>query len=124
MLAVLPMLGFISLVLLIVVALGVVGGWVGAAIALGLVVMGLLGGARYVQQAGRTSASRQRLGGDGQGKDEDSSLTDEAQPMPVDLPLGSPARRELIHRRTRRATGRTQVSRDGRGVPWRRVVRR
>lgn len=99
MAAVLPVVGFVSLVLLVVVALAPIGGWVGFAIALALLALGIVGAVRYVLRLASSGDSPVL----GQGRTADtsaeSSPSEDARELePSDLPLGAPARREVVRR--------------------------
>ncbi|HUN77556.1 MAG TPA: hypothetical protein VMU32_01410 [Solirubrobacteraceae bacterium] len=97
------MMGFTSLVLLVILAIAVIGGWVGLAIALVLLATGILGGARYIERITWTRDSPDLLRGGPWSMHEDLSITQDTPALePWDLPQGSPTRHELAARRRAR----------------------
>lgn len=101
--AVMPALGMIFLVL-VIIGLIAYGGWPAFGLALALLVLGVFGVLRYVQRVAWTASSGVQLDRGATGMIDDLSVTDEVyeEPATVDLPPGSPARRELVRRGARR----------------------
>ncbi|MCW3020132.1 MAG: hypothetical protein JWN10_2440 [Solirubrobacterales bacterium] len=89
----------------VIVVLLAIGGWVGFAVAIALMLIGVLALTRYVQRISwtRRSPREQRRGLTGM--DDDLSHSDEAHETlsPVDLPHDNPARQELEERLSRRS---------------------
>jgi len=108
MVTVLPVVGFVSVVLLVVVALAPVGGWLGFTIALVLLAVGIVVAVRYMLRIASSGGSPARGWGRPAGTTAAESSPDEdtRELEPSDLPLGAPARHEVIRRRPRPRQGR------------------
>jgi hypothetical protein len=112
----LPIFGFVLLVLLVVVALGVVGGWLGLAFGLVILLLGIVAGIGFSQRAGRKLGSPPRLMSDrpdlAGSAGESASAAEELRPLaPYDLPPGAPARRGVMRRKP--AVGAVRPRRPG-----------
>jgi len=99
----LPAGAFVVLVL-VIVGLVLFGGWVAFGFAVALMVLGVFALTRFVQRLMRTPSSELDAGLSGMHRD--LSITPEAHEdlSPHDIPLDSPAHRELEHR-LRRSPG-------------------
>jgi len=96
--AVLPAATMFAFVIAIVVlALALLGGWVGFAIAVALMIAGVLIMSRYVERVAWTRRTPQRVREGMAGAERDLALTDEAHDeiSVHDLPLDHPAHHEL-----------------------------
>jgi len=96
--AVAPFVGlFLLAIAIVLLALGLLGGWWGFGIAVALMIVGVLVLSRFVQRIAWTRKSPARLRQGLSGMNEDLSVTDDAHEeiSAHDLPLDNPAHREL-----------------------------
>lgn len=94
------LLGGLIMVALVIIPLALLGGWVGLAIAVTMMIGGIFALIRYVQRIAWTRSSPKHLRRGLAGMNHDLAITDEAheEPSPADVPRDSPAHRELLHR--------------------------
>lgn len=104
------------MVSLVIAPLVLLGGWGGLAIAVTVMIGGLVVLTRYVQRVAWTRGSPRNLRRGREGMEDDPAATDDAhdQLSPNDVPLDSPGRRELLHRLHEAEVG---GSRDRRPAP-------
>ena len=88
------------MVAIVIIPLVLLGGWAGLAIAVALMVGGILVLTRYIQRIAWTRSSPQNLRRGLAGMNDDLATTDEPHEelSPADVPLDNPAHRELLHR--------------------------
>ena len=88
---------FMLAVTIVVIGLGLIGGWVGFAIAVALTIFGVLLLSRYVQRIAWTSKSPERLRRGLAGMNEDFANSDDVhdEPSAHDIPPDNPLHREL-----------------------------
>jgi hypothetical protein len=98
------LLGALIMVAIVIIPLVLVGGWVGVAIAVTLMIGGIFVLTRYVQRIAWTRKSPRNLRRGLAGMNDDLAITDaeHAQLSPHDIPLDNPGHRELLHRQARR----------------------
>lgn len=93
-----PFLGlFLLAIAIVLLALGLLGGWWGFGIAIALMIVGVLALSRFVQRIAWTRKSPASLRQGFSGMNEDLSVTDDVHEeiSAHDLPLDNPAHREL-----------------------------
>jgi hypothetical protein len=90
----------LTLVGLIILALGVLGGWVGFAIALVLMILGVVALSRCVHWITQTNSNPEQPRRGSAGRNDALYITDDAREdiSPHDTPLDSPAHREAVRR--------------------------
>ena len=88
------------MVALVIIPLALLGGWVGLAIAVTIMIGGIFVLIRYVERIAWTHSFPKNLRRGLEGMGDDLAITDDAHDelSPSDLPLDNPAHRELLHR--------------------------
>ncbi len=94
------LLGGLIMVAIVIIPLALLGGWVGLAIAVTMMIGGIFVLTRYVQRIAWTRSSPKHLRHGLAGMNDDLAITDDPHDelSPSDLPLDNPAHRELLHR--------------------------
>lgn len=88
------------MVALVIIPLALLGGWVGLAIAVTMMIGGIFVLTRHIQRIAWARSSAKNLRRGLAGMADDLAITDDAHDelSPSDLPLDNPAHRELLHR--------------------------